>query len=272
MAGTLQNRAQKHQARVDDDKALEKKIQSFGKFLQTPGMQAQLRRALPKIVTPDRLARIVLTQVRANPKLMLCTQESMLGSVMECAQLGLEPGVLGQAWIIPYGQTATLVVGYQGMCQLAWRSRLVKSITARVVMDGYDVLFDLGAERPSHVMRMEPTEDGLTHAYALVQTTSGGLLWDVMTRAEIDRIRERSKASENGPWVTDYLAMARKTVVRRIMKLAPQSPELTRVEQLNTAADIGSPQGIDFEFDSGVTLEAEVIPEREDGEGPRLDG
>ena len=265
MAGTLQNRAQKHQRRVDEDKALENKIQSFGRFLQTKNMQAQLRRALPKVVTPERLARIVLTQVRANPDLMLCTQESMLGAVMECAQLGLEPGVLGQAWIIPDGQTANLVVGYQGMCQLAFRSSLVKSITARVVMDGDDVLFDLGAERPSHIMRMEPTEDGMTHAYALVQTTSGGLLWDVMTRAEIDRIRARSKAADDGPWKTDYLAMARKTVVRRVMHLAPQSPELTRVEQLNTAADIGASQGIDFEFDSGVTLEAEVIPETEDG-------
>src|SRR5690348_15772894 len=86
----------------------------FGAMIQSPAMLAQLRLALPKAITPERLARLVLTEVRRIPALLDCNRNSLLGAVLQAAQLGLEPGVLGQCWIIPYKGNATFVLGYQG--------------------------------------------------------------------------------------------------------------------------------------------------------------
>src|SRR5262245_6000224 len=102
------------------------KIETLRATLQSPAMIEQLRTALPKHVTPERLARIVLTELRRVRGLADCTPQSLFGAVMTCAQLGLEPGVLGQAWIIPYKGEATLVVGYRGLVALAWRSAQIK--------------------------------------------------------------------------------------------------------------------------------------------------
>ena len=101
--------------------ATEKK-QDVIALITSPKMVEQLRAAPPRHVTPEGLARIVLTEIRRTPKLLGCTQQSLLGSIMQSAQLGLEPGVLGQCWIIPYGTEAVFIPGYRGYAQLAWRS------------------------------------------------------------------------------------------------------------------------------------------------------
>lgn len=222
-------------------------------LLQEPSMIAQLKMALPRHVTPERLARIVMTQLRLVPKLMQCTRSSLLGSVMQAATLGLEPGTLGQCWIIPYGKEATFILGYRGMCQLAWRSSMVTQITARAVFEGDHFVYDFGLDKIEHVPGGETDPKKLTHAWAAVHTKGGGRPWDVMTRKEIDAIRARSASAKSGPWVTDYTEQAKKTVLRRLFKIAPQSPELQTAMQLDDAADQGISQGIDFD----VPFEAE---------------
>ena len=65
-------------------------------------MTPEIAKALPSHLKPERLARIVTTEIRRNPKLMQCTRESLLGALMLSAQLGLEPGPLGHVYYIPY--------------------------------------------------------------------------------------------------------------------------------------------------------------------------
>lgn len=230
-------------------------VQQVESMLMSAPMQAQLKLALPRHVTPERLARIVLTQVRLNPKLAECTRTSFLGAVMECAQLGLEPGVLGQAWIIPYKNkgtlTATLVVGYRGLVALAWRSEQLASVQAHVVYSSDTFVYERGLEPK---LKHQPgdgdeREDEITHAYAVLKTTTGGTLFEVMSRAQINRIRNRSRASDSGPWVTDYAEMAKKTVLKRLFKLAPLSVELARGLQADDEAEIGSAQAFGSEID-----------------------
>jgi len=221
-------------------------MQSVAQLLTSKAMIAQLKLALPKHVTPERLARIVLTEIRRTPKLLECNRESLLGAILQAAQLGLEPGVLGQSWIIPYGREATFIPGYRGLAQLAWRSAQIASITARAVFDGDTFSFDFGEDVISHKPSGETDPAKLTHAYAIIRTTSGGKLWDVMTRGEIERIRSRSRAGTSGPWKTDYAEMAKKTVLRRLFKIAPCSAELQTAMALDDAADAGLPQGLDF--------------------------
>ena len=225
-------------------------LQNVATLLTSKAMLAQLKLALPKHVTPERLARITLTQIRQNPKLLECSRESLLGAIMQCAQLGLEPGVLGQAWIIPFENRkekcveATLIVGYRGMIGLAWRSAQIKGVQSHCVYEGDAFEWAFGLEpklfhKPAH-LSLDPKT--ITHAYAVVHTTAGGVLYEVMTRAEVERIRERSRARDSGPWMTDYAEMAKKTVLRRILKLAPASVEMQQALALDEQADRGEPQ------------------------------
>ena len=62
----------------------------------------ELEKAVPNCMNAERLCRIALTTVRLNPKLAECTPESFLGALFQAAQLGLEPNVEGQAYLIPY--------------------------------------------------------------------------------------------------------------------------------------------------------------------------
>lgn len=225
-------------------------MKNVAEFLTSKAMMAQLKMALPKHVTPERLARIVLTEIRRTPKLLECRRESLLGAILQCAQLGLEPGTLGQCWIIPYGPEATFVAGYRGLAQLAWRSNMISSLSARAVFEGDVFAYDFGEDKISHKPGGESDPAKLTHVYAVIHTSSGGRLWDVMTRDEVEKIKTRSRAGSSGPWKTDYAEMAKKTVFRRLMKIAPCSAEIQTALSLEEAADQGISQGLDFEVPS----------------------
>ena len=101
--------------------------------------------------------------------------------------------------------------------------------------------------------------DKLTGVYAVANLKDGAVQWDYMTRKEIDGIRARSKASSSGPWVTDYVAMAKKTVIKRLCKMIPKSTEIMRAIDLSDTADTGKSQWTDS-FDVTEFESEEVIP------------
>lgn len=74
-------------------------------------MSPEIAKALPKHMDADRLARIALTTIRTTPKLLNCKIESLMAAVMQSAQLGLEPGLIGHCYIIPYGTEAQFQIG-----------------------------------------------------------------------------------------------------------------------------------------------------------------
>lgn len=203
-----------------------------------------------KNLNPARVAKIVLNAVSQTPALAKCSVDSVFRSAVQAAELGLEAGSsLQRAYLVPFGQTCQLVVGYRGLCELAYRSGQVISIEARCVYQGdlweYRVTHE-GASF-SHEPREESDPKKITHVYCVIRLKSGGRVVDVMTRAEVDRIRSKSKTGQSGPWATDYAEMAKKTVVRRALKLCPMSIELARAERLSDAADTGEVV-TDFEF------------------------
>lgn len=227
------------------------------------GMEGELARALPSGgLTANRLARIVLTEVRRIPRLGECTRESFAGALMTCAQLGLEPGsATGEAWLLPFrnGKTGkyevTLVVGYQGMAKLYWQSPLAKSLDAQVVYehDDFDYAYGLSPDL-THKPSLGNRGKAIAY-YAVATMTSGGSAFVVLSPDDVERIRARSKAKDDGPWKTDYDAMAKKTCVRQLFKLIPKSPQLTAAivqdESVRTDRALG---GIDF---TGDVIDAE---------------
>lgn len=198
-------------------------------------MAPAIKQALPKHLSPDRLLRIAMTTIRTTPKLLQCNVESLMAAVMEAAQLGLEPGILGHCYIIPYGSEATFVIGYRGMIDLARRSGNIESIYAHEVYenDYFKLRYGLDEELvhiPWHLREdTKPTKSGdIRGAYMVAKFKDGGYYIHYMPKAEIDEHRKRSKAANSGPWVTDYIEMAKKTVVRSAWKWLPISVEIMR--------------------------------------------
>lgn len=226
-------------------------------------MAPEMAKALPKHVSPDRMNRIALTALRANPDLMKCSSASFLGSVLSAAQLGLEPNTpLGHAYLIPYKGTCTLQLGYRGMMDLARRSGEVTSLYAHVVRKGDKFTVKLGLEQtiehvPSEDERRD--EQPMTHVYAVAKLKSGEPVFVVLTRGQVDKFRARSMAGKSGPWVTDYEAMAIKTAVRRLFTWLPQSAEMARAVAVDEAPETGKDQSTAFDASVTEALEAHGV-------------
>jgi recombination protein RecT len=189
-------------------------------------LKPEIARALPRHLSPDRMARIATTTLRQNPNLARCTPESFLGALMTASQLGLEPGPLGEAWLVPYGNTCTFIPGYRGLIKLALQSPNVSKARARVVHENDTFDYAFGLEEHLDHTPAKGERGPVTHVYALVKYTDGGSDFDVMTVEDVEKVRTRSKAGKTGPWVTDWEAMAMKTVFKRLSKWLPLSPEV----------------------------------------------
>ncbi len=227
--------------------------------------ESKIVAALPETagITATRMASIVMQETRRMPGLLKCNPLSLFGAVVQCAQLGLEPGaVLRQAYLIPYGNECQLIIGYAGMIALASRSGKVANIQPRAVFEGdtFDYAFGLG-ERLNHIPMGNSDADKLTHAYCIVTMTDGTKTFDVMTRDEVDKIRSRSKSGNRGPWVTDYIPMALKTVIRRAFKYLPVSVEMQRASSLDEMADAGVAQQLSSVIDADPTDYEDITEE-----------
>lgn len=222
-------------------------LQAAGKTAQH-GIAEMLKTAWPRIQTvmpkhmsSERMYQIALSAINTTPKLAECSPATILSCVMKCSALGLEPSAvdgLGRAYILPYrskqGMQAQLILGYRGMIALARRSGEIKDISARAVYKGDEFEYSFGLdEKLNHRPAAREHEQGEkpTHVYMVAHFKDGGHYMDVMTFQEVEAVRKRSKAANNGPWVTDYEAMAKKTVIRRAFPYLPVS-----VEAMNAAA------------------------------------
>jgi recombination protein RecT len=198
-------------------KADDKKIspaQNFRNMLQQ--VAPKLDAVLPKSISPQRFIEIAITTITKSPRLMDCDSMTVVRACIEASQLGLMiDGVLGHAYIVPYGKQAQLQVGYRGLTFMAMRTGEIKEIYADVVREGDMFEYEYGLDK---YLRHKPCdgEGDISHAYAYAQFVNGGSVFTVMNRKQIDGIRKRSKASDNGPWVSDYHQMAKKTVMRNL--------------------------------------------------------
>ena len=227
--------------------------------------------ALPKHVTIERLMRIVLSEVRKNPRLGQCTPASLLSAAFNCAALGLEPGgTLGHAYLIPYwnnknrSNEAQFQVGYKGMIDLARRSGQIQSISARAVYDNDQFDYSYGLEeqlihRPALGERGE-----LAYAYAVAKLKDGGIQFEVMGIDDLLAVRDSSQgyrqAVEKGwdnPWISNFDEMCRKTTIRRLFKYLPVSIEVMRAASLDEAGERGQGQDSDLDHIIGSFAPAE---------------
>ena len=220
-------------------------------------MTAELEKAkgkfaagLPGNMAPSRFVRLALTVFAKTPRLHECDPSSFLGACMQAAQLGLEPGI--NAHLVPFrtkgGNTACqLILDYRGLIKLALQSGMVGKFVARVVKAGDEFEMAYGLEdRLVHVPRWDSAGEARSSVgfYCVAHFTNPNVKpdFEFMTLEQVEAVRKRSKASGDGPWVTDYDAMALKTVVKRICKRLPQSIELADAVRLDNDAETGTDQ------------------------------
>lgn len=244
-------------------------------------IRPQLEAALPRHMNPDRMARVMLTELRTNEKLAMAAMQNPLsfaGAMLRASQLGLEVGNgLGHCYLLPFekrrkidGQWQTvavetqLIIGYKGMIDLARRSGQIESIYATEVYAGEHFKVTLGLN-PGIEHERSLDNDGKAESviavYAVAKLQGGGFQFEVMGRNQIEAIRARSKSKDDGPWITDWIEMAKKTVTRRLFKYLPVSIEM-RDESGTThkplEAILQNDDGHTFSVD---TTTGEVTPE-----------
>lgn len=248
---------------------------------QISRMEDAFALAMPKGAEAKQLVRDALTCVSRTPKLEECEPATVIGALMTCAQLGLRPGVLGHAWLLPFWDKrsrtskAQLVIGYQGYADLTHRTGLVQSLIARPVHanDRFEVDYGL-ADSLVHKPELFGDRGEIIAYYAIVKYTTGGHAFMVMSRADVERHRDRFAMARDkerniiGPWKDHFDAMALKTVFLQLLKWAPKSTEQSRA----IAADGTVRDDIDLSALDKMTpsydLEGEVVSDTTEQQDP----
>lgn len=215
---------------------------------------------LPKHLTPERMIRCALTAISKNPLLLKCTQDSWVLSILASSQAGLEPGVSrGGMHLVPFwnkklnnnqgGYEVVPIPDYRGLMSMARNTGQIKAMTAKEVyeQDRFEVV--LGSEpRLVHVPSPSRESGPIIAFYAVAHFVGGNdAQFEIMWKHEVDEIRARSRAGDKGPWVEDYPAMGRKTVLRRLCNYLDLSPAIREALDREDAVDRGeSPYDIDI--------------------------
>lgn len=231
--------------------------------------KAALAEALPRTCSVERFLRVCLTTIARNPDLQRCTAASLYGCILQSAQLGLEPGLLNQAHLVPYWNQekqvyeAQFQIGYMGLRTLAERYGDIVDGDAQTVRERDTFAYTLGtAPAITHQPPPDTQDRGdITHFYAWAIPKVGVMKVAVMTREEIEAHRDkyvRRKRDGQFPpsWTDSFEAMGLKTVMRRLYKLLARSPELQGAIALDERAELDLAQGLGAEMEQAQLVEA----------------
>jgi len=227
-------------------------------------MKEDIAKALPSMITPERFTRIVITALNTTPQLAECTPQSFLSAMMCSAQLGLEPNTpLGQAYLIPYKNKGVdevqFQLGYKGLLQLAYRSGDISVISAHVVYSNDKFTCEYGLEpKLSHIPADKDRGEAIK-VYAVFKTKTGGYGFEVMTMDEVKEYANKYSRSANSSysaWSTNFEEMAKKTVLKKVLKYAPMSTDFVRAVSMDET--IKQSISEDMSSEPAVVIEAEA--------------
>lgn len=248
--------------------------------------KAQVAAALPKHMSADRMTRIALTCYRMTPMLAKCEPTSVFACIVQASQLGLEPGINGQAYLVPFWNNrkkqyeCQLIPGYRGLIDLARRTAQVDSVSSHIVFENDEFDLVLGdQERIEHRPKLTGERGQPLFGYCVAKFKDGGKHIEPMRWEEIMSIKARSKSRDKngelkGPWISDEMEMARKTVVRRASKYWPMSVELATAMALDDAAaagqqDLTLKDAIEGTWAPAMESESEQQPDQPDQDQPQ---
>ncbi len=237
------------QMRNQSAPAEQKEVKNFPALLKTS--LDEIGKALPSHLSKDRMARVALTAFRRNPALQKCDPRSVLGAVIQSAQLGLEPDTLGRSYLVPYGNECQFIPGWKGLVDLVNRSGKA-SVWTGAVFEGDHFEWALG-DSPfvTHRPGGEDNPAKLLYVYAIGRPK--GSEWpviEVWTNKRVKAHRDRYNRVGKKHYSYDNWEMyARKVVLMQVLKYMPMTTEVERAINLSHTADSGH---------QGITIDAAV--------------
>lgn len=194
-------------------------------------MAPEIEKALPNHLSVDRMTRIAMTAVSSNPKLLECDHKSFIGAVMQSAQLGVEPNTaLGEAYLVPYAGKVNFQLSYLGLINLATRSGQYKAIYAHEVYAEDEFRYQYGLHKDLIHRPVDNPQGKAIGYYAVYHLLNGGYDFVYWTTERVQKHASKySFAVQKGfqsPWNDEFDAMAKKTVLKDLLKYAPKSIEM----------------------------------------------
>lgn len=198
----------------------------------------QIQRALPELVGgKERMLSVAITTLSNSPALQKCSKSSLLAGLITSAQLGLEINTpMGYAYLIPYKNKgkdeAQFQIGYKGMLELAYRTGQYKEIYAEIVHENDTFHYQLGLNRDLVHIPADSNRGKPCAYYAVYKLMTGGFAFVVKTREEMHAFAEDKsipfRKGFNTPWKTDFDEMAKKTVLKMVLKNGPKSADMVK--------------------------------------------
>lgn len=237
----------------------------------------EIARVLPKHLGIERMARIAMSAYDTKPALAKCNAMSVFAAVVQSSQLGLEIGLMGEAYLVPFKGQCQLIPGYLGLIKLARQSGEVADIYAHEVRERDQFRLKLGSNRELvheplagrgnfPATKLERGE--VVGFYAVCLFKDGNRTFVHASTEEVNEIRDASRGykyalaegTEDTPWITHYVPMGKKTVIRELCKYLPKSSQLATALAMDTAANAGVPQNISLKQAADGTYEPVVPP------------
>lgn len=234
--------------------ALAVSTRSFGERVEK--FQGFIKRLIPHniqrsgILTPEMVIAQATSAFSRKPELHKCTVASIINAVTLSAQLGLEIETpRGHGYLIPYAGVCTYQPGYRGLITLALRNPKVHVVNAHVVLPGDHFEYRYGSRKfLDHVPADDPevvigVNENWSHAYCVVEYANGQPSFLVLNRAQLEAIRNTSRAFREGkrdsPWFTMPEEMLRKSPTKRHLKYEDLTPAIADALHYDDRAEAG---------------------------------
>ena len=223
------------------------KVEGMRQIMNASHRLNTLAEVLPTGLRPQRMIELAIQAMVVNPTIFECEPVSIFTSILGAAQMGLEINpAAGSAYLVPFGRTCQLIIGYQGRKDLAYESGKVASIHADIVRENDDFAFNEGTGEVSHQFSLTDERGRMIGAYAVCKTTMGGQMVGVVPLPELEAMRDKAKG--RSPWTNPdhYPGMCRVAAMRKLAKSMPRAlfgSKMARAEALETAMEIGQDQG-----------------------------
>jgi recombination protein RecT len=147
---------------------------------------------------------------------------------------------MGYAYLIPYynkgKKECQFQIGYKGLVQLVRNSGEISTLKAETVYEKDIFSYSLGLHADLTHIPFTPTPEDMDRGepiayYAYYKTRDGDFDFVVAYKPEMLAFRDQYvKKDRNGniplasPWNKNFDEMAKKTLIKRVLKLAPLSP------------------------------------------------
>lgn len=166
----------------------------------------------------------IFTIFKSNKTLQMCEPNSILAAagIAAALKLPINPS-LGFAFIVPYKGQAAFQLGAKGFVQLAMRSGQYRTLNAGAVREGQIKEIDFVT---GEIIRGEKISDEVVGYVAYMELINGFKKSLYMTVAELHAHAEKYSMSyahdlrsgkKSSVWSTNFDAMARKTVLKRLL-------------------------------------------------------